>query len=130
MSLKLQICLLIGIIIFSAILIHFLVKKRLNLKYTLIWLLAAFCFLLATLFPGIITKISHLMGIIVPSNFIFVVYGFFVLLIVLSLTGIVSHMNTRIFKLVQNQAIMEKRIRELECKVAKVEQEKVDERNI
>ena len=124
MNQRLQMCLLIGIIIFAIILLHFLVKKKLELKYTLIWLAAVVVMLFAALFPKIIYWIAQLLGISTPSNFIFAVFSFFVLLIVFSLTGIVSHMNTRIFKLVQTQAIMEKRIRDLEAEVRKEQQEK------
>ena len=38
----------------------------------------------------------------------------FLFLIVLTLTAIVSHMNNRVYRLTQMQAILEKRVRELE----------------
>ena len=130
MNQRLQICLIIGIMVFAIALFYFLVKRKLNLKYTLVWLATFVVLLLAALFPGIISKIAHMFGINTPSNFIFAVYGFFVLLIIFTLTGIVSHMNARIFRLVQTQAIMEKRIRDLEMEFLKGKQEKTDEQGL
>ena len=116
MDIKLQVVLIIGILIFAELLIHYLIKKKLNLKYCLIWLLAIAAMLVAALCPGIVKWMANMVGIKTTSNFIFVIYGLFMLLIVFSLTGIVSHMNNRIFRLVQNQAILEERIRRLESK--------------
>lgn len=116
MNLRLQIGLIVGIVIFALILFHFLVRKKLNLKYTLVWLVALFLMLFATMFPGVIAKLADLFGVATTSNFVFAVFSFSLLLIIFALTVIVSHMNSRIFRLVQTQAILEKRIRDLESK--------------
>lgn len=116
MVLQLRIFLIIGILIYLLIIFHLLKRKKLNLKYTLIWLLAAFVMLISAVFPDIINRISSLVGIVSPVNLVFVLEGMFVLLILLSLTTIVSHMNQRIYKLTQTQALLEKRVREMENK--------------
>jgi hypothetical protein len=114
MDITLRIFLIIGILIFLVIILQLLKKKKLNLKYTLVWLLSAFVMLVAAIFPGIVNAVARLIGIISPVNFVFVLEGMFVLLILLSLTAIVSHINNRIYKLIQSLAILEKRVRELE----------------
>lgn len=103
-------------LLYLLVIMHFLRKKKLNLRYTLTWLFAAVVLVLITLIPQSITWLMHLVGIATPVNMVFVLEAIFVLLILLSLTVIVSHVTERIYKLTQTIAIMEKRIRELEFK--------------
>ena len=114
MDTKLQLVSIIGTLLFAGILLYYLVTKKLHLKYCLIWILAIIAMLISAIFPDMIKWLASQVGIKTPSNLIFVVYGLFMLLIVLTLTAIVSHMNIRIFRLVQYQAILEERIRKIE----------------
>lgn len=103
-------------LIFLFVIFYLLKKKKLNLRYTLTWLFAAVALLIADIFPQIIMSAMHLVGIATPVNMVFVLEAFFVLLILLSLTVIVSHLTERVYRLTQTIAILEKRIRELEEK--------------
>lgn len=114
MNAALQISLTIGIVLFLGAILQMLRKKRLNLKYTLVWLFAGLCLVLATLFPEAVGGLARLVGIELASNFVFMLVGLFALLILLSLTSIVSKQNAQIFRLAQNISLMEKRIRDLE----------------
>lgn len=114
MRIILQIFLIICVLIFLAIIIHYLAKKKLNLKYSLAWLGAGLGMLVIAIFPQIAIKISSLVGIETPVNAVFLFAGMFMLLIIFTLTIIVSHMNNRIYSLTQKQALLEKRVRELE----------------
>ncbi len=127
MDVRLQGVLISGILVFAGILLYYLIKGKLNLKYCLIWILAVVVMLFAAIFPGIVKWMATAIGIKTPSNFIFVLYGLFMLLIVFTLTAIVSHMNKRIFRLVQNQALLEARIRSMERRLGeKVQNENRD----
>ncbi|MBQ9760703.1 MAG: DUF2304 domain-containing protein [Clostridia bacterium] len=117
MSLVLQIFLIICVLAFIGVIIRYLVLKKLNLKYTLVWLLAAVFMLTIAIFPQIITWLTKLVGIQVASNAVFFFAILFLFLIVLTLTAIVSHMNNRVYRLTQMQALLEKRVRELETKL-------------
>lgn len=114
MKIILQIFLIICVLIFLAIIVHYLAKKKLNLKYSLAWLGAGLGMLVIAIFPQIAIKISSLVGIETPVNAVFLFAGMFMLLIIFTLTIIVSHMNNRIYSLTQKQALLEKRVRELE----------------
>lgn len=114
MSLILQLFLIFCVLVFAGVILRYLVLKKLNLKYTLIWLLAAAFMLVIAIFPSIITRLTHLLGIQVESNAVFFFAILFLFLIVLTLTAIVSHMNNRVYRLTQMQALLEKRVRELE----------------
>lgn len=112
----LQIFLITCLTLFLIIIIRFIVKKRLNLKYSLVWLFADIVMLIVTIFPQIVYFIGELIGIAAPVNTIFLFGGIFMILIILTLTFIVSNMNNRIYKMTQSIALLEKRIREMEKK--------------
>lgn len=110
----LRIFLIISVLVFLAMIVYCLAKKRLNLKYSLVWLGAGVGTLALAIFPGIVEWIGRLVGIATPVNTVFLFAGMFMLLIIFTLTIIVSHLNTRIYRLTQMQALLEKRVRELE----------------
>lgn len=63
------------------------------------------------------------MGVYSEANAVFFIGVCFLILIGLSLTSIASGQSERIRTLVQTQAILEKRVRELEKKVEQMEHE-------
>jgi hypothetical protein len=108
--------LIIGIVFFFGIIIFFLKKNALSLKYTLLWLISCFVMLLVSIFPGILVFISEKLRFQVVSNALFTLVLGFVLMILLSLTSIVSKQTEKIKTLTQVIALLEKRVRELEEK--------------
>ena len=114
MNIILQIFLIVCVLIFLSIIVYYLAKNKLNLKYSLTWLFAGVGMLVISIFPDIVTAISSWIGVISPVNTVFLFTGMFMLLIIFTLTMIVSHMNKRIYRLTQTQALLEKRVRELE----------------
>jgi hypothetical protein len=51
--------------------LRYLIKRKLNLKYTLIWLAAALVMLIVAIFPQIIYFLCSLIGIETPAHAIF-----------------------------------------------------------
>ena len=113
-NMLLQTLFIIGISFFIIIIILLIRKKSLMLKYTLLWLFSSIVMLLASIFPGILAFISEKLGFQVASNALFSLILGFSLLILLSLTSIVSKQTQRIITLIQANALLEKRVRELE----------------
>lgn len=112
----LQYSFIVGLVLFFVLVIFFLRKNALSLKYTLLWLISGFVMLLVSIFPGILIFISKILGFQVASNALFaLILGFF-LMILLSLTSIVSGQTEKIKTLAQAIALLEKRIREMEEK--------------
>lgn len=124
MSFVLQIFLIICVVIFISVIIYYLAKKKLNLKYSLTWLAAGIGMLVLAIFPQLVDVLGGLVGIAAPVNTVFLFAGMFMLLIIFTLTIIVSHMNNRIYRLTQTQAILEKRVRSLE-KNSDISEEKI-----
>lgn len=117
MNIRLRIALIVGIIGFATCLIKLLLRKKVNLKYALLWMAMIIIMSLAVMLPNIVISVSEFFGFITPANFIFVLAGMFALLILVSFTVILSHMNKRIFRLVQEVALLENRLREINGKV-------------
>ena len=114
MSLKLTITLIVGVLFFLMIISALIKRERLNLKYTLLWLFTGLVMFLIAVVPRIAVFVAEMMGVETPSNAVFMIGGLFILFIILSLTSIVSTQMLRIRRLTQTQAILEKRVRELE----------------
>ena len=54
MDTRLQLFIIACIVLYLIIILYLLKKKRLNLKYTLLWFLTALVMLVVTIFPGIV----------------------------------------------------------------------------
>lgn len=70
--------------------------------------------LILAIFPQILNVSAELLGIYDPTNALFAIAFFCVIIILMSLTAIVSKMNEKIKRLVQTIALLDKRIRENE----------------
>ena len=112
MSLHLRIILAVAVCIYFALLFGFVKKKTLALKYTLLWWAAGVGVGGLVIFPELLVILSSLFGISDPMNALFFIGIFFIVLILLSLTAIVSKQTERIKRLAQENAMLEKRVRE------------------
>lgn len=117
MNIQLQLFLIIVIVIFLCAMVILLKNRKLSLRYTLLWLMSGFVLLIVAIFPGIISWLTKLIGIVSPVNAVFVLEAIFVLMIMLSLTVIVSQINRKLKRLIQDNAVLEERVRELEEKM-------------
>ncbi len=111
---KLRILLIIAVLCYFVVILKLLKDKALSLKYTLLWLLSGAVLGLMVLFPGTLAHIIHWFGIYSEMNgLIFLCIGFLII-ICIALTSIVTRQNKKIRVLIQEVAIMEKRLREVE----------------
>ncbi len=114
-----RILLLIAVLLYILLIGVLMKKGRMSLKYSLLWFASGIVLLLCAIFPQIIRFFTNLLGIYSETNAVFFLGVCFLLLIILSLTSIVSGQSDRIRTLTQTQAMLEKRIRELEDVVYK-----------
>lgn len=105
---------LIAVAVYFVLLILLVKKRALSLKYSIMWFVAGFFMLLLAVFPTILDWFAHIVGIVTPVNALFAVMFFFVIIILVALTSIVTKLNEKVKTLTQNQALLEQRIRELE----------------
>lgn len=110
----LRIVLIIALIIYFVIILIFLKNKTLELKYTLLWMVAGIILAILVAWPEILNGFVRLIGIQSNMNGLFIMAFAFVIMIMMSLTSIVSKQANKIKILIQTLAILEKRIRDLE----------------
>lgn len=116
MTVYLRVVLGFVVVVYFLLILHFMKKKMLSLKYTLLWLFSGFVMGILVLFPGLLDAFVKAVGIENPMYGLFVFAIFFILVIAMSLTAIVSKQTERIKDLAQDNAVLEKRVRELEKK--------------
>lgn len=114
MTLKFQVVLIICVIIFFLLIISLLKKNQLELKYSILWIVTGVVLLVIAVFPVIIGKITQWVGIYSVVNGIFAIALFFILLMLLSMTSIVSKLSKQNKNLAQAIALMEERIQRVE----------------
>ena len=110
----LRIVLIVGVISYFVIILMFLKRKALALKYTLLWLAAGVVLGIMVICPQSLIWFIHLLGITGSMNGLFILCIAFLIIILMSITSIVSKQTDKIKNLTQSMARMEKRIRELE----------------
>lgn len=111
---KLQLTFIIGALLYLIVIFWLLKKHRLSVKYAILWLICGFVMLLFALFPYIVYVLRSLTGVQVVSNLIFLMIIAFMMLILLSLTAAVSALAEKLKTLTQANALLEKRLREVE----------------
>lgn len=122
MAVEIRIFLLVAVILYFMEIIHLLKKKRLNLKYSLLWFAVGVLMILFIIFPQIIVAFSILLHFQSSMNALYILLIGFLVIICVALTSIVSKQNGHIKKLTQNAALLEYRIRKLEQQEDKYEE--------
>ena len=117
----LQVILLIGTTLFSIYILNMVRIKKLELKYTLVWLLTCVSFFIMALFPTIIDGLAYILDVKSSVNALFLSIIFFVLLILFSITVSVSMQSQNIKTLVQKSGILQEQLDELKAELKKKE---------
>ncbi len=107
MSIRLQI--LVGVLIVASLLIiaNMVRKKKMGLKYALVWFFVGAIVLLFDIFPELLNWVTRLVGIDLPVNMLFFMGFAFSLLIIMTLTVSVSKLSERVKRLTQEMALLE-----------------------
>lgn len=113
-SKTLQVAMLLAIGVYFLFLFQLLKRKRLNLKYTLLWILSGAIMLILALFPRILNLFAVLVGIYEPTNALFAIMFFCIIIILMSLTAIVSKLNEQVKRLAQALALLDKKVHDQE----------------
>lgn len=110
----LQVTLSIAVICYFILILYYLKKKMLELRYTLLWLAAGVVMGVMIFVPELLVKFVRILGIESNMNGLYVLCIAFIIAILMTLTSIVSRQSLKIRTLIQEISMMEKRIRELE----------------
>ena len=110
---RIQIVSIIGSLILLGVILELVRKKKLREEYSLLWLLTGVVVLLCALWGDLLFFLSGLLGIVYPSNAIFLVAIVFVLAIVLHFSTVISGLSEKNEKLAQELAILNLKFKEL-----------------
>ena len=113
----LQVLLIVGALALFGMIVYLIKHKKIEVKYSIIWLAFSATMILFALFPYLVLVLGDISGVVNPVNFIFMTLFVFILLIMLSVSAVISGFSTKIKRLAQANALLEKRVRELEQKM-------------
>lgn len=119
MDFSLHAIVILGSVAFLLFILYLMKKGKLEVKYSIIWLAFSLCMIIFACFPYTVLVLNDIAGVIDPVNFIFFTQIIFILLILLSVSAVISGFSKKIKQLAQANAILEKRVRELEEKLDK-----------
>lgn len=116
MNTRLQIIMISASLLFLIYIIIMLRNKKIELKYTLAWLLAGLSLLIVAVFPSILRFLSDILNIVEPVNTLFLCIIFFMLLIIFTLTIALSRNASRVKTLTQEIGILKLELQKLNKK--------------
>lgn len=114
MTEKFQAFMILGALVLLVIIFGLLKHGKMTVKYSLLWMCLSLVLLVFALFPYVVYVLRDLMGVEMPVNLVFMLMFCFVLLVLLSLSIAISQLAEKTKRLTQANAILEKRVRELE----------------
>lgn len=91
-------------------------KKKLSYKYTLVWLLFGLITLLCAIFPDIVIGISKIIHVAEPTNALFLIYIFLIIVIIFYISMAFSKLFEKVTTLIQENAILAAKVEKLEKK--------------
>lgn len=110
----LKLLLIIGSFVLLGMILWLIKKDKIEVKYAIIWLAFSLVMVLFSIFPYLVYVLGDITGVINPVNFVFLTQIIFILLILLSVSAVISGFSQKIKRLAQCNALLEKRVRQLE----------------
>ncbi len=114
LSTPFRLILFFGVVLYLGIILWLLKKKKLTVRYSIIWLLSGGVFLIFAICPYTVLVLRDLTKMETAANMVFILVIGFMLLLLLSISSIVSGHAEKIKKMAQENALLERRVRELE----------------
>lgn len=102
----LKILAVVGSVSLLMVVVELIRRGRLKERYSLLWLLAGALLLFLSLSRGILDSIARLLGIFYPPSFLFILAFFFLLLITLHFSVVISGLTEKNKKLAQELALL------------------------
>lgn len=118
---RLQYLLILGAFVLFGMIVWLIKNNKMEIKYSIIWLGFSFTMIVFSIWPQLVFILGDITRVINPVNFVFLTQIIFILLILLSVSAVISGFSKKIKRLAQTNALLEKRIRRLEEKLAEKE---------
>ena len=117
MSLTLRIALIIIVLIFILLILKAIRRKKMNVTFSLFWLVIGGLLILAVIVPNLIETISKMLGFETPSNMLFCVTIFIAFYLIFNLMVLASQEYRKNITLIQELSLLKKKVNELEEKI-------------
>lgn len=114
MELRLRLILTVAILLFIFVMINFIKKDNISIKYSLVWLISSLISIIVILVPNFLEFVSQLLGFELASNMTFMIAIGVLFTISFSFTIIVSRQTQRIRLLIQEVSMLKARVEVLE----------------
>lgn len=116
MSSGLRIGLLFASIIAMSFVLFFVIKKKLNIKYSIVWILWSILSLIMAIFPRTFYELSGFLGIEMPVNGVFLIMIALLYGLTFYVYCMISKHNNEIVKLTYENSLLKKEIETLKKK--------------
>lgn len=97
---------MIGSLLVLIAIFELLRRRQLSEKYTVLWLGVGVAILLLTIFPGMVTALTRVIGVAVPSNLLFFVSIVFLVGVALHLSWELSKLEDETRRLAEEVALL------------------------
>jgi hypothetical protein len=106
----------IAAVILLLVIFELIRSRRLQERYALLWLLTGLVIFVLAVWRGLLSEFADLVGIAYPPSALFVLASFFVLVVLLHYSTVISKLSEQNTVLAQRVAILENRLGEQETK--------------
>ena len=117
MVLTLRIALIFIVLVFILLILKSIRRKKMNITFSLFWLVIGCLLILAVIVPNLIETISKALGFETPSNMLFCITIFVAFYLIFNLMVIASGEYKKNTLLIQEISLLKKSVSELEEKV-------------
>ena len=106
-------------LIYIFLIINSIRKKKLQMSFSIFWIITGIALIIALIIPNLVENISHLLGFEVPANMVFCITIFVAFYLIFRLMVLLSKENNKNTKLIQEISMLKKRVEDLENKSKK-----------
>jgi hypothetical protein len=106
----------LAVLLFLVVIFELIRRRRLQERYALLWLFTAFVLLVLSAWRDALRLLAETVGIAYPPSALFVIASFFILVVLLHYSTVISELSERNVKLAQQLAIVEERLRRAEAR--------------
>ena len=106
----------IAAVVLLLVIFELIRSRRLQERYALLWLLTGLVIFVLAVWRGLLSQFADLVGIAYPPSALFVLASFFVLVVLLHYSTVISKLSEQNTVLAQRLAILENRLGDRETK--------------
>jgi hypothetical protein len=108
--LRISIAAAIAAVILLLVILELIRSRRLQERYALLWLLTGIVIFVLAVWRGLLGSLSDLVGIAYPPSALFVLAAFFVLVVLLHYSTVISKLSDQNRILAQRLALLERQV--------------------